>query len=181
MPKEKLAEEPLTLRAAYELLRVAPAATDAQVKTAFRKRMLEVHPDRHPGRELEAKQLNAARDLIEQARRNGWASETAEPPPPPAWQPPQSRPRPAGTRQTPRYTGNVNAFGDEEVFVETSEGTETRVQGPNERAAYEAAAAAERLRGVQTSGMRLVWVEQADGTLIQVYVPTGGAWPGVIF
>jgi curved DNA-binding protein CbpA len=64
------------LARAYALLGVASSASDAEVARAWRRRLLEVHPDRAAGDATEfarrtqlAAELNRARDLIRAARR----------------------------------------------------------------------------------------------------------------
>ncbi|KZV84661.1 DnaJ-domain-containing protein, partial [Exidia glandulosa HHB12029] len=51
----------------YELIGVAPDATEQQIKTAYRQRSLKVHPDRHPNNpDAAAKfhELNQAYNLL---------------------------------------------------------------------------------------------------------------------
>jgi len=64
------------LARAYALLGVAASASDAEVAQAWRRRLLDVHPDRAAGDAREfarrtqlAAELNHARDLIRTARR----------------------------------------------------------------------------------------------------------------
>jgi molecular chaperone DnaJ len=51
----------------YEVLGVARTATDAELKSAFRKKAMECHPDRHPGdaaAEARFKELNEAYQIL---------------------------------------------------------------------------------------------------------------------
>lgn len=48
----------------YDLLGVSPTATDAEIKKAFYKLSMELHPDKHPGNEERYKQITAAYDIL---------------------------------------------------------------------------------------------------------------------
>lgn len=50
----------------YALLGVREDATEEEIRRAHRKKLLEVHPDRHPGAESEevAKRLGEARQIL---------------------------------------------------------------------------------------------------------------------
>lgn len=41
----------------YDLLKVSPDATDDQLKKAYRKMALQLHPDKNPGDEEKAEQV----------------------------------------------------------------------------------------------------------------------------
>jgi molecular chaperone DnaJ len=56
----------------YEVLGVARTATDAELKSAFRKKAMECHPDRHPGdsaAEARFKELNEAYQILSDAQK----------------------------------------------------------------------------------------------------------------
>ena len=56
----------------YELLGVARTATDAELKSAFRKAALQCHPDRHPGdkdAEAKFKEINEAYQWLSDAQK----------------------------------------------------------------------------------------------------------------
>ncbi len=56
----------------YEVLGVARTATDADLKSAFRKKAMECHPDRHPGdsaAEARFKELNEAYQILSDAQK----------------------------------------------------------------------------------------------------------------
>ena len=56
----------------YETLGVAKTATDAELKSAFRKAAMQCHPDRHPGdKQAEArfKELNEAYQHLSDAQK----------------------------------------------------------------------------------------------------------------
>ncbi len=56
----------------YEVLGVARTATDAELKSAFRKKAMECHPDRHPGdaaAEARFKELNEAYQVLSDAQK----------------------------------------------------------------------------------------------------------------
>ncbi len=56
----------------YELLGVAKTATDAELKSAFRKAALQCHPDRHPGdkdAEAKFKEINEAYQWLSDAQK----------------------------------------------------------------------------------------------------------------
>jgi len=59
----------------YAILGVSPNATKEEVKEAYNKRCLEVHPDRNPGKEKWANEemvkVNAAYEAI--CRMRGWS------------------------------------------------------------------------------------------------------------
>jgi molecular chaperone DnaJ len=56
----------------YEVLGVGKTATDAELKSSFRKRAMECHPDRHPGdaaAEARFKELNEAYQILSDAQK----------------------------------------------------------------------------------------------------------------
>ena len=69
-------DSPSSLEAAYKVLGVSPDATDAEVKTAYRKMALEHHPDRvsklgedvRKAAEKKFQEINAAKEVIYKAR-----------------------------------------------------------------------------------------------------------------
>lgn len=53
----------------WNVLRVEPTATEAEIQAAYRKRAAEVHPDRPGGSAVAMAELNGARDAALRARR----------------------------------------------------------------------------------------------------------------
>jgi len=60
---EKNYEGPMTAKAAYSMLGIAPGATKKEIIRAHRKMMQKVHPD-HGGSDFLAAQINEARDFL---------------------------------------------------------------------------------------------------------------------
>lgn len=48
----------------YKLINVAPNATEQEIRSAYRKKALDVHPDRNPGNEEVMKLLTLAKDIL---------------------------------------------------------------------------------------------------------------------
>lgn len=95
----------------FEVLGVAPTATDAEIKAAYRRLVALFHPDNNPGFPVEATQrVREINEAYAQARA-GWrppAGVTAGPVPPSPhrnpprrWDPPTPSPRPKGPQPPP--------------------------------------------------------------------------------
>ena len=65
------------LRAACETLGVSPAAEDAEIKSAFRVRSREVHPDHNPGDEKADEKFQRVADAYDRVRKARIASQPA--------------------------------------------------------------------------------------------------------
>lgn len=69
----------------FDLLGVTPAATIDEIRAAYRRRAVEVHPDRHPPERKEwaaeqMRQINAARDfLLDRRQRAAYQARPAGP------------------------------------------------------------------------------------------------------
>jgi hypothetical protein len=82
----------------YAVLGVAPDASLAQIKKAYRARARRDHPDRNPGdidAEARFKAASAAYAVLSDAERRGQYDRTLRPPPP---RPPRPAARPASPR-----------------------------------------------------------------------------------
>jgi len=105
----------------YRLLGISPAATTAELRSAYRKLALQHHPDRNPGdpgAEERFKQINAAyqvlSDPVERAAYDRRAPHPAasqpESQPHPAASRPENRPRPAASAAKPEPLAPVPAW-----------------------------------------------------------------------
>lgn len=89
----------------YRVLGVAPSATDAELKAAYRALARRLHPDRNPGREGEVeprfRELTAAYELLRDPRRRARYDASRAPRSTGARQAPPSPPSPEPPRRAP--------------------------------------------------------------------------------
>jgi curved DNA-binding protein CbpA len=55
----------------YQILGISVTATADEVKAAYRRLVMNCHPDRHPGREDEFKRVNEAYDTLSDPAKRG--------------------------------------------------------------------------------------------------------------